>query len=79
MSDSNPHAETISSGAFAGLFSGTTNFNVPSEPKTLTARGETDIYIAKYTLSGALLWLFRRFPDRYPCWLPARSYRYADL
>jgi hypothetical protein len=40
----------------AGIFSGTVNFN-PSGTTRLTARGDTDIYIAKYSASSKLVWV----------------------
>ena len=43
-----------------GQFSGTTNFAAPgARARTLTARGDTDVYVARYDLSGALQWAVR--------------------
>jgi hypothetical protein len=57
--DAAQHVATDPSGnvIVAGLFSGTTNFNVQGGRKTLTARGDTDVFLAKYTAGGALLWV----------------------
>ena len=43
-----------------GQFSGTTNFSAPgARARTLTARGDTDVYVARYDLGGALQWAVR--------------------
>ncbi|MEM6315687.1 MAG: hypothetical protein AAF743_16490, partial [Planctomycetota bacterium] len=41
----------------AGLFSGTTDFAPGAEQVTRTARGDTDIFVAKYDAAGDLLWV----------------------
>ena len=40
----------------AGVFSGTVDFDPTAGVKKLTAVGNTDIYVAKYTPAGSLLW-----------------------
>src|SRR5262249_55094740 len=41
----------------AGLFSQTVDFDPGAGVTSLTARGDTDIYIAKYTSANALQWV----------------------
>lgn len=42
----------------AGLFSGTTDFNPSRNKQTnLTARGNSDGFVAKYSVDGALIWV----------------------
>jgi hypothetical protein len=40
----------------AGIFSGTVDFDPGAGTAKLTAKGETDLYIAKYTSENALVW-----------------------
>ena len=44
-----------------GSFSGTANFNTPSDPasNTLISAGSADIFVAKYDANGAVQWLKR--------------------
>lgn len=44
-----------------GSFSGTANFNTPSDPSsdTLVSAGDTDIFVAMYTLASAVQWFSR--------------------
>jgi len=45
----------------AGQFSGTVNFSNPAAPtlgpSTLTARGQSDLFIASYAANGSLMWV----------------------
>lgn len=43
----------------AGIFSGTVDFDNGSGVTSLTAIGNTDLYVAKYTESGSLVWAKR--------------------
>ncbi|MGF1634211.1 MAG: hypothetical protein ACFCVE_10220 [Phycisphaerae bacterium] len=43
----------------AGVFSGTTDFQPGTSATTLTARGDTDGFVAKYSVRGKLIWAVR--------------------
>jgi hypothetical protein len=42
-----------------GFFHGTATFSNPAGQRTLTSRGAADIFIARYTADGSLLWAVR--------------------
>ncbi len=49
--------ETADASYVVGLFSGRVDFNLQSGVSALTARGDTDAYLAKYNKSGQLQWV----------------------
>ncbi|HRK31859.1 MAG TPA: SBBP repeat-containing protein [Tepidisphaeraceae bacterium] len=65
INDATNAVETAPDGGriLAGQFSGTVDFSNPAAPASgnsvLTARGQSDLFVARYAATGALVWAFQ--------------------